>query len=178
MIHHISIAAQDPRHVANVLAELWQGYAMPFPPIAGAYIALPGDIYGTAIEVSPLGTELLPGVGDQEAQATQNDGASRYTATHAAVSVSISEEKIKQIAAREGWRAETFNRGPFSVVEFWIENRMLVELLPPPMQDQYLASLKPETLAAFFGCELVPREDETKALRDAEANRETTLVAV
>lgn len=160
MIHHISIAAKDPRHVAEVLAELWRGYAMPFPPFPGAYIALPGDAHGTAIEVSPLGTELVPGRENQEVEAAHNDLASPYTATHAALSVPVGEDEIKAVAAREGWRAETFNRGPFSVVEVWVENRMLVEMLPPSMQGEYLASLKPENLAAFFGFELKPRETE------------------
>jgi hypothetical protein len=30
MIHHISIAANDPRHVADVLAELMNGRSYPF----------------------------------------------------------------------------------------------------------------------------------------------------
>ena len=31
MIHHVSISARDPRHVADVLAELMRGRAYPFP---------------------------------------------------------------------------------------------------------------------------------------------------
>lgn len=157
MIHHISISARDPRHVAEVLAELWQGYAMPFPPFPGSYITLPGDAYGTAIEVAPLGTELRPGDEGHEVQPAHDDGASPYTATHAALSVPVSEDRIKEAAARAGWRAETFSRGPFSVVEVWVENRLLVELLPPSMQGEYLAALTPENFAAFFGVEIIRR---------------------
>jgi hypothetical protein len=61
MIHHISISAADPRHVAGVIAELWRGTALPFPPAPGSYIVIPGDSYGTAIEVYPLGNEMIPG---------------------------------------------------------------------------------------------------------------------
>src|SRR5207237_5781803 len=32
MIHHLSIAARDPKHVARVLAEFMGGLAVPFPP--------------------------------------------------------------------------------------------------------------------------------------------------
>ncbi|HZI19851.1 MAG TPA: hypothetical protein VEY09_14765 [Pyrinomonadaceae bacterium] len=167
MIHHISISAQDPRRVSEVLAELWQGYSMPFPPFPGAYIVLPGDAHGSAIEVGPLGTELVPGLGDQEAQATFNENPSPYTATHAALSVPASVERIREVAAREGWRAEIFDRGPFKLVEVWIENRLLVEMLPPSMQGDYLAAMTPENLAAFFGHELArpgAHEEELEAV--------------
>lgn len=178
MIHHISIAAREPRRVAEVLAELWRGYAMPFPPFPGSYIVVPGDEHGSAIEVSPLGTELIPGGEGEEVQASANDNGSPFTATHAALSVPVSEEKIKEVAAREGWRAETFNRGPFSVVEFWIENRMLVEMLPPAMQGEYLGAMLPETLAAFFGYELPERSGASGATKAAREDRALELAAV
>lgn len=140
MIHHISIAARDPRHVAEVLAELWQTRVLPFPPVPGGYIVIADDEHGTAIEVSPLGTELKPGArADEEAQATMNAGASAYTATHAALSVPLSRTRIKEIAEREGWRTGAFVRGGvFEVIEFWVEGRLLLELLAPDMQQRYL----------------------------------------
>lgn len=151
MIHHISISARDPRRVASVIAELMGGVSVPFPAFPGAYIALPGDEHGTAIEVGPLGLELLPGTGDEEVQGRVNESASPYTATHAALSVSIGEERVKQIAAREGWRAGTFERGgAFSVVEVWVENRLLLEVLPPEMAARYLDATRPENMAALF----------------------------
>jgi hypothetical protein len=139
MIHHISIAAKDPRHVAEVLAELWQTRAMPFPPVAGGYIVITDDGHGTAIEISPVGTELVPGNGDAEAQARVNKTASSYTATHAALSVPLSRERVRKIAEREGWQTGVFVRGGvFEVIEFWIEGRMLLELLAPDMTQGYL----------------------------------------
>ena len=33
MIHHVSIPARDPRHVAEVLAELMAGQCHPFGPL-------------------------------------------------------------------------------------------------------------------------------------------------
>ena len=161
MIHHISIAAREPERVAAVLAELFGGYSFPFPPFPGGHIALPGDTLGTAVEVLPLGSELVPGTDGGKVGARRSEEPSSYTATHAAVSVPVSEERIKEIAAREGWRAESFNRGGvFNLVEFWIENRLLVELLPPNMQGDYLDFMTPEKYAALFGFDYTPRHAE------------------
>lgn len=170
MIHHISVAARDPRHVAEVLAELFGGYSFPFPPVPGGFIAMPGDTLGTAVEVSPLGTELLPGGEGEEGQARLNEQASDYTATHAALSVQLSEDRVKEIAEREGWRAETFTRGGvFRVVEFWVENRLLVELLTPAMQGEYLDFMTPEKYAELFGFEHTPRPEAPAELEPAGA---------
>jgi hypothetical protein len=155
MIHHISIPAQDPRRVAEVLAEIWGGRSLPFPPLPGSYIVIVDDGRGSAIEVTPLGVELAPGVGDEQGQALVNDNASPFTATHVALSVPAREERIKEVAAREGWRAVKCDRGgAFEVVEFWVENRLLVEMLPPAMQGRYLASMTSPNYAELFGLEL------------------------
>lgn len=157
MIHHISIAAKDPRRVAGVLAELWGGRSMPFPPFPGAHIVIVDDGRGTAIEVTPLGTELVPGAGDEEVQGAFNEDAPVFTATHAALSVPAGEERIREVAAREGWRCETFSRGgAFEVVELWVENRLLVEMLPPNFQRRYLDAMTTRNFAELFGLELEP----------------------
>jgi hypothetical protein len=155
MIHHISISAKDPQRVANVIADLWQTQALPFPPFPGAFIVILNDGHGTAIEIAPIGTELLPGQSDQEVQPGFNEHPSSFTATHAALSVPVSEARIKEIAAREGWRAETFDRvAAFRLVEFWIEDRMLLELMTPDMVQTYLDFMTPQNYADFFGFEL------------------------
>ena len=62
MIHHVSIPARNPEHVARVLAELFQGYAGPFiGPMQGAWVAYPEDGFGTGIEVYDERTMLSPG---------------------------------------------------------------------------------------------------------------------
>jgi hypothetical protein len=152
MIHHISVAAKDPRRVARVIAELWQTEALPFPPVPGGYIVIADDDHGTAIEVTPLGTEIVPGEGDAEAQSKANATASPFTATHAAISVPLSTAKVKEIAAREGWRVGTYERGgAFQVIEFWVEDRLLLELLPPEMAQRYLDFLTTRNFAELFG---------------------------
>jgi hypothetical protein len=107
MIHHLPIAAHNPKQVAQVLAELFHGEAVPFPDTRypDSYVAVAFDAYGTVIDVHPFTTELIPRSerNDMLFQCRRNPDASPYTATHAAISVLVSEETIRAIAARAGW---------------------------------------------------------------------------
>ena len=151
MIHHISVAARDPRRVAGVLAELWQTRALPFPHVEGAYIVIADDGRGTAVEVVPLGAELMPGEGDEPAQTAVNADGSPYTATHAALSVPVSRGRVREIAEREGWQTGEFVRGGvFEVIEFWVEGRLLLELLAPDMAQRYLDVMTTSNYAAML----------------------------
>jgi hypothetical protein len=152
MIHHISFAVRNPLHAAEVVAELWQGRAIPFPNHPGSYIALALDSYGTAIEFLPKGTVLEPGSIDEPGKFSEpNPSADGYTATHVNFAVPIDEAKIYEIADREGWRAVQCNRaGFFELIEFWIENEVMLELLPPNLIAQYLAMMQPENLMAIL----------------------------
>ena len=55
--------------------------------------------------------------------------------------------------------AELYGRGApgekplFHVVEFWIENRLMLELAPEEMMDGYLDLMQLPVLDRFFGCE-------------------------
>jgi hypothetical protein len=145
MIHHLSIAAHDPLHVAQVLAELFQGEAIPFTGYPGSYVALMFDTNGTMIEVHPHGTELKPT--PTQVSHIQNPHASQYSATHAAISVPSSEAQIQAIAEREGWLSVHCDRqGFFEVIEFWLENQVMIELLPPSIASKYLAFMQPQSL--------------------------------
>lgn len=170
MIHHLSIAARNPRLVAAVLAEVLGGEAYAFPPRPGSFIALAGDDRGSAIEVYPLGTELHPGTGPSRPWTAQDGSATTphevqirggfpshpWTATHVAVASPLSEAEVHALARREGWRAVTCDRGPaFQVVELWLENRTLVEVLAPSMVDRYRAFLVPAAWREAFGLEPV-----------------------
>ena len=140
MIHHISIPARDTRHVADVLAELFRGVVTGFGPYPNSWIAWAGDEAGAAIEVYPVGTEMYPPTGHGQALFRHNPAVSGATATHATVSLDRTEVEILAIAAREGWRALRLPRGPFDVIEFWIENIVMLELMTPEMTAAYLAS--------------------------------------
>lgn len=142
MIHHISIPARDPRHVASVLAEMFDGVVSRFAPYANSYIAWAGDEHGTAVEVYPVGTEMLPDASAGQANFRHVAGASGFTATHAAVSVERDRHEIEAVARREGWRAIELPRGPNRVIEFWIENAVMLELLTPEMARDYVTAMR------------------------------------
>jgi hypothetical protein len=140
MIFHLSIDADDPRHVAGVLAELLGGEAMPFPPVAvGSWMALADDERGSSVEVYPRGTQLVLADGDADAIG-MSGGDSQYSATHFAMATNLSLEEVFAIAERENWPAKYRKRGGiFGVIEFWIEGRRMVEVLTADMQREYLA---------------------------------------
>jgi len=144
MIHHLSIPAQDPLHVAKTLVELFNGALSRFGPYKNSYIAWAGDEHGTAIEVFPAGTELYPDAGQGQANFKHNPASSAFVTTHAAVSVDRSTDEIIALASREGWRALELSRGSFNVIEFWIENRVMLELMTPEMTKAYLNATRPD----------------------------------
>jgi hypothetical protein len=146
MIHHISIPAKNPLHVAEVLAELFKGYCAPFPSHPDSYVAFAGDEYGTMVEVYPFGTEMIPGEDDKPIQYQKPDSVNHFIATHAAISIPLDQSQIDSIATRENWRCLRCSRGYFDVIEFWLENQFLVELLPPEIVTQYLSFMAPKSL--------------------------------
>lgn len=152
MIHHISLPAQNPLHVAEVIAELFQGYCAPFPSHPGSFVAFAGDEYGTLVEVYPLGTEMVPGEDEKPIQYQQNT-SNQFIATHAAISIPLDQSQIESIAQREQWRCVRCSRGYFDVLEFWLENTVLLELATPELAQQYTAVLSAENLAKHFAQE-------------------------
>jgi hypothetical protein len=142
MLFHMSIAAENPRHVAGVLAELWQGEARPFPPVSDdGWVALAGDERGTLIEVYPQGTVLRESEGDVDAHGDPS-GTDRFSASHGAIATHLDRNAVLALAEREGWPAKYRKRGGlFGVVELWIEGRQMMEVLTPEMQAEYLAAM-------------------------------------
>jgi len=143
MIHHVSIPARDPEHVARVLAELLGGYAGPFiGPFQGAWVVYQEDGFGTGIEVYNERTTLVPGDGSALA-AEHLSEPPRAVAFHALISVKVDRATIERAGTREGWRTLHFWRGPpgmrvFELYEFWVENRVLLELVTEDMLAAYL----------------------------------------
>jgi hypothetical protein len=146
MIHHLSIAARDPQQAAGVLAELMGGTSVPFPPNPGSFFALQLDEHGSGVEVYPAGTELQPG-GVVGGTYVKRD-ARAFGATHFALSVSTNADTVQAIAQRAGWQVFDCNRGPFHVIEVWVENETMVEILPPEYAREYLAFTRPDSVTA------------------------------
>jgi hypothetical protein len=142
MIHHLSIAAQDPKRAAGILAELMGGTSVPFPPNPGSFFAVQLDDHGSGVEVYPAGTQLEPGgaVGGSFV-AKEPRG---YGSTHFALSVATDAATVKRIADNAGWQCYDCDRGPFHVIEVWVENQTMVEILPPEYAQEYLDFTRPD----------------------------------
>jgi hypothetical protein len=135
MIFHISMPARDPAVVAAVLARLVGGRDFPFHPVRGARIVLYGDGHGSAIEVYPDGVELA--IGRTMLEAREVKAARKAHAVHAAIATPLSEKEVLRVAADAGWTARRCDRGPFELIEVWVEDVFLLELLPPDAQEDY-----------------------------------------
>jgi len=163
MIHHVSIPAREPERVAKVLVELMGGRYFPFGPIEGAFLASSGDTHGTLIEVYPEHLTLnMPDPNGPVAYG-QNQPVlfGKYEVVpqawpfHVHLSTALSTEQVEQIGAREGWRAVVIARGrkghkpAFHVIEFWVENRLMFELAPTAMVDEYKGFVDGEMQALY-----------------------------
>jgi hypothetical protein len=164
MINHISIAVNEPERVANFLAEVWDGMVYPFPPVPGGFFVIANDGKGTAVEITPAGTILVPGEGlpnendltapteEYEAQFIKSEFIPRYVATHLNVNTQKSIEEIREIANREGWRVLVCNRGGglFQLVEVWLENSFMLEVMTPEQTERYVEITSPAFMAQAF----------------------------
>lgn len=164
MINHISIAVKEPERVANFLAAVWGGMVLPFPPAPGSFFVLANDGKGTAVEVTPAGTVLVPGEGlpdendpnaateEFEAKFVQSDMVPRYVATHLNISTKKNIEEIREMANREGWRVLVANRdkGFFQLIEVWMENTFMLEVMTPEQTERYVEITDPVFIAKAF----------------------------
>ena len=181
MINHISIAVNDTEKVANVLAELWNGaMVIPFPPCPNSFMVLANDGRGSAVEITPINTVLVPGEGlppeegfdaatpteEYEAKFLQSDFAPPFVATHLNINTNLNEAEVKAIARREGWRVLTCNRaeGLFQLIELWIEDRFMLEVMTPEQTARYVEITDPAFLAQAFGAHIPPTEAVTEQL--------------
>lgn len=136
MIFHISIAADDPERTARMMAELWQGRAYPFPLFGeGSWVTLACDDRNSAIEVYQRGTEIHAGETSLE---PRTGLIARHGPSHAAIATPLGVEAVLDIAKRHDIIARVSTRGTFDVVEFWVDNTYLFEVLTPEMQADYL----------------------------------------
>src|SRR6266567_743646 len=142
MIHHLSIAAREPERVAGVLAELMGGVAA---PDAGIFFAWQLDEHGSGVEVYPAGMELQPG-GATGGSFVKRETGRGFGPTHVALSVATDADTVESVARREGWQCFRCNRGPFHVIEVWVENETLVEILPPEYAREYLTFTRSQGL--------------------------------
>jgi hypothetical protein len=167
MIFHFSIAADDPKRTATMLAELWRGEALPFPMLGkGSWVAHGGDDRRSTIEVYPRDVALYYGerFGDLREEKVPRNGP-----FHAAIATPLSIGEVEEIGERYGCKTRVCQRGPwFRVIEFWVDNALMLEMLTPEMQQEYVTNLTLENwhgaLANVF--KITPEGDP---IPDAEA---------
>jgi len=167
MIFHFSISADDPKRTATMFAELWRGQAFYFPMVGkGSWIAHAGDDRRTTIEVYPRDLAFYPNESGEGHQ--RNEPVSRHGPFHAAVGTPLSIEEVEEIGRRYACHTILCNRGPFRVIEFWVDNAQMVEMLTPEMQAEYQRSITIENWRAMLAnaFKLTP---EGKPLSGAQA---------
>ena len=142
MIFHISIAADDPKRTATMLAELWRGEAFPFPMVGkGSWVAHAGDDRRSTIEVYPA-TWRSTRPSEQARSAT-----SPYPATARSTPLSrlrSASKKSRKSAAATAATPRCASAVRFRVIEFWVDNALMLEMLTAEMQAEYQTSITPE----------------------------------
>ena len=128
-------------NVAKVVAEIWGGDYLPFLPLQnGSWMAVASDDRNTALEVYPDNSVIDyedPKVVIQNPAPSGKDKIE----THLAIGTKLTAEQIFAIGEREGWFAQRLRRKMgFDVVELWVENRVMLEILTDEMQAEYLES--------------------------------------
>ncbi|MCK0167749.1 hypothetical protein MWU52_09345 [Jannaschia sp. S6380] len=148
---HLSITARSPKAFARTVARLLGGEALPFPPCPGAWIAFADADDGTAVEVYPAGTRLSAG---PEALAFSPGPPRRSTgATHFAIASPLKAQQILDLVEGVGWTARRCDRGPFSCLEVWTGEGLLIEVLDSGMLADYRKGMTAANWRAMFGME-------------------------
>ena len=132
-----------------MLAELWRGEAFPFPMVAkGSWVAHAGDDRRSAIEVYPRNLAMYP---TERAAEEKSEPVSRNGPFHAAVATPLSIDEVLEIGRKYGCHTSVCQRGPwFRVIEFWIDDCQMLEMLTPEMQQEYLANVTIENWRAML----------------------------
>ena len=164
MIAHFSIPARDPQRTAELFGRLIDGAVMPFPVVEGAWVAIARDGSGVGVEVVPAATAHHMGQGEAgaakpgpfvmpwETQIRPDGDPDAGSGFHVAITSALSAEEIIALAHAENWRAVHCERGGvFDLVEVWVDNRNLVEVMPPEGMRRYLAFYNPQVAGQMFG---------------------------
>lgn len=134
---HASIPADDPHKVAEVLAAMMGGEALPFPPAGpSGRMAWSGD-GKVSLEVVPRGNLIHRGA--EEGEWLPVDSSQRLSEVHLAIGVDKPAREIIALAEKAGWPARICARGGgfFELVEVWVEGAFMLEMLDPAQTAHY-----------------------------------------
>lgn len=166
MIAHVSLPARDPRRTALLLATLIDGEVFDFPVVPGACIAVARDGSGLAVEVYPETLAHHPGSGEPDPGFVPQDPRTqpwedqihpdgqqlRPSAFHVALVSKLGDDAVVKLAERVGFRAVRCDRaGVFRLVEVWLDNTVLIEVLNTHEAARYRDFMNPSGCAAMFG---------------------------
>jgi hypothetical protein len=141
MIFHGSIPADEPERVARVIAELWRCEYFPFI-FPNNFLILSNDDRGSALETGPRGEALAPGGSAVDRQIYQ--APPPHSECHFNIATPLSLGEVQAIGAREGWLARNCDRGGvFNVIEFWLENKFMLELMTAHELKRYQSIMNP-----------------------------------
>src|SRR3954454_1175136 len=100
-IHHVTVPARNPEHVARVLAEIFGGRVIPIPHPRDTRLVYADDGDGTVIEVWPAGMRI-----GAEGELDVTDQPLPEAWPHHAYLTSDHAEpdRVLAIFAREGWK--------------------------------------------------------------------------
>jgi len=80
-----------------------------------------------------------------------NGYPSRHSEAHLNISTPLSADEALAIAKREGWTARVCDRGGvFSVIEFWLENQFMLELMTEAEWKRYRGVMTPANVRAMM----------------------------
>ena len=137
MLHHVSFSVHDPNRAAAIISDLIAARPVraPSPPFpAGSWFVIMGDATGSLIELTPWGSVLAP---DQKGIA-QDPEMRPHSASHLLVGTPLATVEILALAVKNELRATEVSAGLFQFVKVWIEDSLLLELLPPEHKASYV----------------------------------------
>jgi hypothetical protein len=145
MILHASVVADEPRATAETLAKLLGGIALPVGPGDGTWSAIGPDPVGNLISVLARGSEFHR-AGDHVE--TRLGTPVRHSAYHLLIDTALSEAEVFELADYRGCHALRAKHGAFDVIEFWLDDCLLVEVATPELGRAYRETIHSDELRA------------------------------
>ena len=102
----------------------------------------------STIEVYPRNLAFYPAADEQGEQ--RSEPVSRHGPFHAAVATPLSIEEVEEVGRRYGCHTVLCQRGPFRVIEYWVDTALMLEMLTPEMQEEYRRSITPDGWRAML----------------------------
>ena len=145
MILHASVAADDPKGTAGTLAKLLGGIALPVGPGDGTWSAIGSEPIGNLVSVLARGSQFHRNSDHVE---TRIGEPVRHSAYHLLIDTALSEDEVLKLADERGCHAHRARHGAFDVIEFWIDDCLLIEIATPELGQSYRTMIHSEELRA------------------------------